>query len=678
MTEEFRINISASDNTNTAFASAERRLAGLAAAASTASSALNAIGVTVGAGAFVGFIKNSIDAADELSKLSQKTGISIETLSGLKFAADQSGTSLDGVALGVKKLATFVSDAQDGNKQYQATLKALGITAKDPEKALVQLAAAFERMPDGLRKTALAQELLGKSGIDLIPLLNGGADGLQRMVDRGRELNPITAQMAKEAEAFNDQLDELKASATAAGVSITKDLLPSILSLTNGLVTMQRSGTSFFTWLTTGGDEEKNAAARIDELSASLVRMKKQRDELSKPTVANKINDFVFGDVKDLNAQIQSTEAKIAYLKNLKKTQDAFSEDAAAKKTPLDVSSLNTGNDAAAAAKAAAQRDASAIQSLRDRLTATQNLTEVEKAGQEIASGRYKDLSVAAKRSLLEIAGQIDANKQLTEVQKQQQAAEKQSSDERIARFKALQEAGAAVYESTRTDAQKYSDEVIRLNDLLSQGAITQDTYNQAVLNAQDAYQKASDKAKQTGQEMSQYAIQAARNQQTAFAQFLFDPFQNGLDGMAAGFLNAIRQMAANAAAAHIFDSLFGKSGGDGGLLGSLFSSAVGSFTGAKKFASGGDFGGGLRLVGEQGPELEVTGPSKIFNAQQTKSMLSGGGGDNITLNLTIQAGVSQTVRAEVISMIPAIKKEVIAGVANAKKRGGRLGASLS
>jgi len=50
------------------------------------------------------------------------------------------------------------------------------------------------------------------------------------------------------------------------------------------------------------------------------------------------------------------------------------------------------------------------------------------------------------------------------------------------------------------------------------------------------------------------------------------------------------------------------------------------SQTGVKKFASGGDFGGGLRLVGENGPELEVTGPSRIFNAQKTQDILRGGG----------------------------------------------------
>lgn len=50
-------------------------------------------------------------------------------------------------------------------------------------------------------------------------------------------------------------------------------------------------------------------------------------------------------------------------------------------------------------------------------------------------------------------------------------------------------------------------------------------------------------------------------------------------------------------------------------------------------FASGGDFGGGLRLVGENGPELEVTGPSRIFNAKQTAAMLNGGGDNGALLS---------------------------------------------
>ncbi len=43
-------------------------------------------------------------------------------------------------------------------------------------------------------------------------------------------------------------------------------------------------------------------------------------------------------------------------------------------------------------------------------------------------------------------------------------------------------------------------------------------------------------------------------------------------------------------------------------------------------FASGGTFEGGWRIVGERGPELEATGPSRIFNADQTRAIFSGGG----------------------------------------------------
>jgi hypothetical protein len=46
-------------------------------------------------------------------------------------------------------------------------------------------------------------------------------------------------------------------------------------------------------------------------------------------------------------------------------------------------------------------------------------------------------------------------------------------------------------------------------------------------------------------------------------------------------------------------------------------------------FASGGDQPGGLHEVGETGPELEWTGPSRIFNANQTRSILSGGNNNN-------------------------------------------------
>lgn len=88
---------------------------------------------------------------------------------------------------------------------------------------------------------------------------------------------------------------------------------------------------------------------------------------------------------------------------------------------------------------------------------------------------------------------------------------------------------------------------------------------------------------KQPFDELSPYAEQAARNMQDAFADFLFDPFRDGLKGMLKGFIDIVRRMVAEAAAAKIFGSK--KSGGLG--LGDLITGAVGSLFG---FAQGGSF----------------------------------------------------------------------------------------
>jgi hypothetical protein len=130
---------------------------------------------------------------------------------------------------------------------------------------------------------------------------------------------------------------------------------------------------------------------------------------------------------------------------------------------------------------------------------------------------------------------------------------------------------------------------------------------------------KLSDAARTAYDEVSIYADEAARNMQTAFADFLFDPFENGVKGMLKGFIDVIRRMVAEAAAAKIFDSK--SSGGLG--LGDLITGAVGALFGGAKGASpvllpGGGISnfsgprarggpvdmGRSYLVGERGPEL--------------------------------------------------------------------------
>jgi len=105
--------------------------------------------------------------------------------------------------------------------------------------------------------------------------------------------------------------------------------------------------------------------------------------------------------------------------------------------------------------------------------------------------------------------------------------------------------------------------------------------------------------AEKTFAEAGVYADQAARNMQDAFADFLFDPFENGVKGMVKSFADAMRSLIANRTAEKLFDAIGSSLGGKGGVLG-----AIGDLFGGGKAAGGPVSGGKTYLVGERGPEL--------------------------------------------------------------------------
>ena len=169
-------------------------------------------------------------------------------------------------------------------------------------------------------------------------------------------------------------------------------------------------------------------------------------------------------------------------------------------------------------------------------------------------------------------------------------------------------ERGARITEELRTPTEVYRDTVLDLIDLLNVGAITQETFNRALVQAQEELADAVEENDGFAKFLEQISIQAARNIQSAFADFLFDPFDEGLDGLLRNFGETLRRLAAEALSAQFFKILqdqfasLGSAGGGGGF-GGFLSSALSFFGGG--FADGGDFSGGRPiLVGEEGPEI--------------------------------------------------------------------------
>ena len=177
-------------------------------------------GGALGAG-MLQLITSAADAQDKLNDLSKSTAISVEDLSGLAHAAKQSGTDLDGIAKSVNKLS--VEMGKDPERYRR-----LGVTAREPIEAFKQLADAIVSIEDPQKRAAVAQAALGKSWQDAMPLLAEGGRKIGEMVTRGREHSHATAESAAEADKFNDQLEDLRASASGAGIALANPLIASL------------------------------------------------------------------------------------------------------------------------------------------------------------------------------------------------------------------------------------------------------------------------------------------------------------------------------------------------------------------------------------------------------------------------------------------------------------------
>jgi hypothetical protein len=180
--------------------------------------------------------KQAIDAADNLNDLSQRTGVSVETLSKFGAAAEDAGSSIDEVAKAMGRLSKGIVDP--ASKTNEA-LKSIGINSRDAagkikgvDQIMLELADKFSKMPDGAQKTALAMELFGKSGMNLIPMLNGGRDALSKYAAT------IDTEMAQNADKLNDTINALGRSLQGPFNEALTAIMPVVIKMAEGIASL--------------------------------------------------------------------------------------------------------------------------------------------------------------------------------------------------------------------------------------------------------------------------------------------------------------------------------------------------------------------------------------------------------------------------------------------------------
>lgn len=190
-------------------------------------------GMAVAGGtALFGMANKAAASGDRVDKLSQKIGMSRKGFQEWDYILSQNGMSIESLQGGMKKLNNTIDDAIGGSKTAVNAFGRIGISVDDlkgksPEQVFEMTVKALQGMPDGAEKAALANELLGRSGSELMPLLNGSSKSVDELKAKAKELGIVLSDDSIDASVkFTDTLDSLKRSLGAVVTKVGVAVMP--------------------------------------------------------------------------------------------------------------------------------------------------------------------------------------------------------------------------------------------------------------------------------------------------------------------------------------------------------------------------------------------------------------------------------------------------------------------
>jgi len=193
---------------------------------SALSGAFKHLGGIVATFSMAAVITQALQAASALNDTAVKTGLSIDALQRLQFAATLSGGSLEGVSGAVARMQKALVGAEEGGKEAVAALDRLGLSAQQvlalsPDKQFEAIAQKIAAIEDPAERTTAAMALFGRSGAELIPTLVAiGTNGEEMAAQLSEIGGPVAANAIANVDTLGDQLDVLKTGAKSTAIEL--------------------------------------------------------------------------------------------------------------------------------------------------------------------------------------------------------------------------------------------------------------------------------------------------------------------------------------------------------------------------------------------------------------------------------------------------------------------------
>jgi len=201
-----------------------------------------AVGFYGATGVLFAFVAEATSAADALLDMNAETGISVESIQELGFAAALSGSSTEAMTASLAGLAKVSGDAARGLGKGKKAFDELGISVKDSSGNVKTADILFGELRDSFARLgtdqATQKSIIAALGLDpsTLQLLNATSEEVAVLVEKSRALGIVTTEQAQAAAEFQDSLDTAKFAVSAISQQIAIGLAPTMQRITDGFV----------------------------------------------------------------------------------------------------------------------------------------------------------------------------------------------------------------------------------------------------------------------------------------------------------------------------------------------------------------------------------------------------------------------------------------------------------
>lgn len=250
-------------------------LANLQSAMKKTAVVLAAAGAAAMAAAVVGYkkLREEMQAIDKIAKSAAKFGMGTEALVGLQHAADLAGVDIGALEKAISRMQRTLSEASlkaglARESLAQLRIDPAAIAGMAPDKAFLQIADALVSVENQTDRVRLAMEIFGRSGADLLPLLQDGATAIRATMEDAKRLGmTFSALDARQVERANDAMTRLDSATGRLKRVLAIELAPVLELVANAMTSWLTDSNS---GMNTLADSAGSVAAAVGTIADGI------------------------------------------------------------------------------------------------------------------------------------------------------------------------------------------------------------------------------------------------------------------------------------------------------------------------------------------------------------------------------------------------------------------------